>query len=526
MKKIFALIAIIAALTVTGCAKDFLETDPTDQVSTTTMLTDANGAMTSINGMYRAMYYGGWGTSWEAENGGLPAYILVFDLYAEDHVMDAMGSGWFYYDYGFMTWSDYTLTKGHSYQIWNFFYTLVANTNNIIAAEQTMAGDEEMKKYVMGQAYAIRANAYWWLANAFCFNGGPEGSDKRTTPGVPLYTEPTVPGAEGKARGTIQDVYTQINSDIDKAISYLEGTTVEQQHISHISKYAAYGLKSRFAMTQNDYDTALIFAEKAMEASSISDYTAGAPAINDATASNVIWALKLQSDQVRYSIFEHMDADCKVIYSSARHLIGNWLYDQIPAGDGRLTWWTAPLPEEEWGSAGTENGSKRSWCQKKLVFQNAVAATGDHVLMREEEMYLNAAESACHIGEYSKARTYIQALGDKRMATGYADRLATFSDSNEASETTSTPVTLLDEILLQRRIELWSEFPRIFDLQRLNMGYTRNWGEDTNHTEVVDTWADTSAGSPNFILHLPDSEFDGNKSLDRTKDQNPEYVEL
>lgn len=521
MKKIFALMAVIATLTLSGCSKDFLETDPTDQTSSATMLADANGAMTSINGMYRAMYYGGWGSGWAAENGGLPAYILVFDLYAEDHGMDGSGSGWYYYDYAYKTWTDYTHNAGHSYQVWNFFYTLVSNANNIIAAENTMSGDEEMKKYVMGQAFAIRANAYWWLANAFCFNGGAEGSAKRTTPGVPLYTEPTVPGAEGKVRGTIQDVYTQINSDIDKAISYLEGTTVERQHISHISKYAAYGLKSRFAMTQNDYATALEYAEKAMEATSISDYTSGAPAINDAAASNVIWALQIQSDQVRYSIFEHMDADSKGMYSKARHLIGNWLYDQIPEGDGRLTWWTAPLPKEEWGTAGTENGSKRSWCQKKLVFTNAVAQTGDHILMREEEMYLNAAESACHTGDYTKARTYIQALGEKRMAAGYADRLATFTDSKLASETTSTPVTLMDEILLQRRIELWGEYPRIFDLQRLNMGFSRDW-EGTNHRATLDG-INTDAGSPNFILHIPNSEFDGNKSLDRLKDQNPDF---
>lgn len=524
MKKIFALIAIIAALTVTGCAKDFLETDPTDQTSISTMLSDANSALTALNGMYRAMYYGGWGSDWEPENGGLPAYTLMFDVYAEDHVMDEQGSGWFYYDYAYWTWEDYTYTAGHQYQVWNFFYTLIANANNIIGAESTMSGDEDMKEYVMGQAYAIRANAYWWLANAFCFNGyGEDFIIQRAQKGVPIYTEPTAPGSEGKGRGTVQDVYDQINADIDKAIEYLESTEVTQQHISHINKTVAYGLKARFAMTQNDYATALEYAEKAMGTASIADFTAGASAINDSGAKNVLWALAVQADQVRYTIFEHMDADCNSTYSAARHLIGNWLYDQIPAGDGRLNWWTAPLPEEEWGTPGTTEGSRRSWCQKKIVFTNAVAQTGDHILMREEELYLAAAESACRLEQYTKARNYIQQLGEKRVAD-YKTRLDGFIDSNKYGNigTTYDPITLLDEILLQRRIELWSEFPRIFDIQRQHVSFTRMW-PDSNHVVDLDG-IDTSIDSPNFILHIPDSEFDANHNMSREEDQNPDNI--
>lgn len=524
MKKIFALIAVIAALTVSGCSKNFLETAPTDQVVGATLLSDATSALTTINGMYRCLFYGGWGSGWDDENGGLPAYILVFDLYAEDHVMDNRGSGWFFYDYEYNTWTDYQHDASHSYQIWNFCYKLIANANNVIASVPAMSGDEDMKENILGQAYAIRANAYWWLANAYCQNGGPAGDERRTSlKGVPVYTEPTTIESKGVGRGTIQHTYDRINADIDSAIVHLDEyykNGGQRLHISHINQYVAYGLKSRFAMTQNDYATALEYAEKAMAGGEILDYSGEAPAINNSAAKNVLWALEIQTDQVRYSIYEHMDADCGGTYSIARHLVGNWLYDHIPAGDGRLGWWTAPLPKDEWGDPGTSEGSKRSWCQKKLKFINPVSQTGDHVLMRAEEMVLNAAESACHIGQYQEARNLIQSLGEKRLANGYAERLAGFADAAGAySETTDEPKTLMDEILLQRRIELWGEFPRIFDLQRLDLGFIRYWDENSNHLVLLDDM-NTEARSYNFILPIPLSEFNGNKAMDSVADQN------
>src|SRR5690606_40269460 len=84
-------------------------------------------------------------------------------------------------------------------------------------------------------------------------------------PGVPLYTEPTVAGTQGKPRGTVQDVYNQANSDINKAIELLENSNVAQRHKSHIDKYVAYGLKARHALVQKDYPTALAAAQKALE---------------------------------------------------------------------------------------------------------------------------------------------------------------------------------------------------------------------------------------------------------------------
>ena len=513
MKKIFYLLTFVGLLSFSSCS-DMLDTDPTDKVSGTTIFSDAQNSLAAVNGMYRMMYKSEWGGAWEPENGGLPAYILTFDIMGEDHVMDAAGSGWFWYDYAFDTWGDYSGTAGHQYQIWNFFYSLIKNANYIIAQEDKIPGDQNLVKYVVGQAYAIRSFSYMWLVQCFQQNDP-------TKPGVPIYTEPTVAGAKGNPRGTVQQVYEQANSDIDKAITLLESSTQTQLHKSHIDKYVAYGIKARHALVQKDYTKALAFAKKAMESPAAMANFSEIARLNDATTKNVMWGLVIQTDQAigGYDIFNHMDADCRSTYSRARHLISSWLYSQIPATDARKQWWTAPISSSQWGVAGTANGSYRSWCQKKLGYKDVAASTGDHILMREEEMILIAAEAACHLQNWTEARQFVSMLGGNRDSN-YAARLAALPNSKDITpNTTGNILTLMDEILFQRRVELWSEVPRLHDLQRLGLGFKRNF-DGTNHTKLISA-INTNPKSPAFILWIPQSEFDGNESLNPSTDQNP-----
>lgn len=516
MKKIILILSLFGVLLTYSCSDSILDTDPTDQVSGTAIFADAENSLTAINGIYRLMYSGNWGSNWQAENGGLPAYILTFDLMAEDHVMDASGSGWFWYDYVYDNWGDYSSNAGHQYQIWNFFYTLIANSNYILANEGNLPGNENVANYVMGQAYAIRSFAYMWLIQVYQQNDPSK-------PGVPLYTDPTVAGTVGKPRGTVQQVYDQANSDINKAIELLENSNVTQMHKSHIDKYVAYGLKARHSLVQQDFTAALAFAEKAMDSPAAVVPFNNVKEVNNNGAANVMWGLGIQTDQAigSWDIFSHMDADSKSTYSKARHLISSWLYGQLPDTDLRRDWWTAPLPESEWGTAGTENGSKRSWTQKKLIYLEATASTGDHILMRKEEIVLMAAEAACHLGRYQDARNYLKIVG-KMRDSNYEARLAQFTDSKEYNQnTTGSLVTLMDEILFQRRVELWSEIPRLHDLQRLGLGFDRNFSGTNHTTSARIPTINTKPGSPAFILWIPQAEFDGNENMDATTDQNP-----
>lgn len=527
MKKIFAILSVIAVLGLSGCDKGFLDTDPTDRVSGTLIFSNAENALSAVNGLYRLCNLAGWGSSWTHENGGLPSVILTMDLKAEDHIMDSQGSGWFYEDYRYGTFADYSNTAGHQYQFWNMFYTIISNANYILDNKE-MEGTSSAINYAIGQAFAMRAYCYSWLIQIYQQNGGAAGSAQRDLPGVPIYTGPTVAGSPGAGRGTVQNVYDQINADIDSAIARLAATDIKQMHKSHIDLAAAYGLKARFALIEQDFPTALAAAESCLALKNHVGTASDIAQINDVSKNNVLWGIAIQTDQAlgNASVYSHMDADCKGTYSKARHLIVKWLYNQIPAGDARLAWWTGDIPEASWGEAGTANGSTRSFCQKKLVFKNAATSTGDHILLRTEEVYLTAAEAACRTNDYTKARQYLGALEDARIgAAASAARLASYTDSNTlGTDTFAAPASLLDEIILQRRIELWGEWPRIFDIQRLGLAFDRTGGLNHEPKYILKELT-SKVASANFILWIPQAEFDGNENMNAATDQNPEQGE-
>ena len=158
---------LMGCAVLTSCLDDALETAPTDSMSGTTLLANANSALIPLNGIYRSMY-----ASWSPQDNkhqsfGINSYVLTADVMGEDMIMDAQGSGWFWFDCLYNVKAQYTGSIFRSYDMWNCFYTWIANANYIIAAEETMEGNTEDVNYVIGQAYAIRAYSYFMLAQNF-----------------------------------------------------------------------------------------------------------------------------------------------------------------------------------------------------------------------------------------------------------------------------------------------------------------------------------------------------------------------
>ena len=272
------------------------------------------------------------------------------------------------------------------------------------------ASDPDLANYLFGQAYAMRAYCYLWLVQNYQQNDP-------SLPGVPIYTEPTTPESEGKGRGTVQDVYDRINEDINTAISYLENSSVQQQHPSHIDKYVAYGIKARAMMVQHNYKEAVTAAKEALKKPGVAivpfDQTI---TVNNVSNGNVMWGLEIQTDQNMsiYNIYSHLDADGGSYAEDVRHRISSWLYDQIPATDSRRAWWTDPAEVDE----ESELASYRyPHTQHKLVYQNVTTGTGDFILMRMEEMALIVAEAACHDKDYTTAREYVKMVTSSATAT-------------------------------------------------------------------------------------------------------------
>ena len=511
MRKYLYMLSAAAALTFGSACDSLMNTYPTESVGSDQIFASASSAMTAMNGIYRAMYCAEWGAAWQHENGGIMAYILASDLMGEDHIQTKSGSGWFFYDYSFGIGSDWTASYGRQGQCWNFFYTLIANANAIIAQEKNLTDDVDMAKYVVGQAYAMRAYSYLWLVQNF------QQCDP-TLPRVPVYTEPTTIESKGKGRGTVQDVYDRINEDLDEAIARLSTTGVAQQHSSHIDQFVAQGLKARALLVQKKYAEAEAAAVEALKHTTATIVPFNQTAkVNDVANDNVMWGLAIQTDQsiANAGVYAHIDADAGTTYSDGTQFqISAWLYDSMPETDARRAWWTGHIPEEEQ----KPKSSKIPYTQVKMVYKDVTLGTGDYILMRMEEMALIAAEAACHQEKYADAKKYVSMVTSNRDSN-YEAELAKYAESNQYQAETSTRLlTLMDYILYQRRIELWGEVSRVHDLNRLGLGVVRSYEyEANNHTAPYDI----EAAAPDLIYAIPMSEFEGNDALDVEKDQNP-----
>ena len=338
---------------------DELETQPTDKVSGSQIFGSAENAESAINGTYRLLYTAGWSSSWSSENCGQTAIQLLADLMAEDHLMHEQGQGWFYEDYRLNVHGDYSNKAGRSYSIWNFYYTVISNLNYIIAEDGKLTGDSDLAKSIVGQAYALRAYCYFYLIQLYqqTYIG------HENAPGVPLYTEPTVAGTEGKTRGTVQDVYDKINSDLTEAVGRLQG--LPQSHISHIDYYVAKGIQARVCLVQHNYKEAAKAAEDALTKPGLSLVTVKALGGNNSVkVSDVMWGLEISTDQTSgyAGFFSHMDADAAGMYGSkARQCISSGLYNLLSNTDERKTkWFRGALEKDEAGN------SKVSYCQLKF----------------------------------------------------------------------------------------------------------------------------------------------------------------
>ena len=100
MKKIFKymIVGLVACTTLSSCLESSLDTNPTDSMSGSGLLANANAALVPLNGLYRSMYSAWSPTDNTHQCFGISAYNLMADVMGEDMIMAAMGSGWFWYD--------------------------------------------------------------------------------------------------------------------------------------------------------------------------------------------------------------------------------------------------------------------------------------------------------------------------------------------------------------------------------------------------------------------------------------------
>ncbi|MDO5978589.1 RagB/SusD family nutrient uptake outer membrane protein [Flavivirga spongiicola] len=497
MKKI--IISFIGALAVlfcmTACEKDYLDTVPTDQVSSAVAVLTTDNALTALNGIHRALYteYGSQG------RGGAGAFNIHIDEAGEDHVFNR--SNW---THSYRWRPNSEPDNAYNTTNWKMFYQWVANANVLINGVDNATGEQADRDAVKGQALVYRAFCHFHLVrlwgNRYEIGGG------NSQLGVPLKLDNSI---DPIARNTVEEVYTQINKDLDEAIVLLNGYA--RKNKSHFNANVAKGLKARVALTQGNWSVAAQFAAEARAGFILMDaatYAQGFQIFSE-TNSEFMWASQIQEDQNtgndawgNYGAFISRNFSSSAIRGNPRS-INNLLYDMISATDIRKTLWDPTgqhlnLPD---GVSLLSSHKRFPYTNQKFIAVSNGDSRVDVPMMRAAEMYLIEAEALARNNQDGLAA---QALYDMVITRDSAYTLST-----------NTGQALIDEIMVQRRVELWGEGFRWYDLKRLNLPLDRTGSnQSTTYTNGI---MQVPVGDNRWTWPIPQDEIDANPLID----QNP-----
>jgi hypothetical protein len=420
------------------------------------------------------------------------AILHATDMMSEDIVMSPLH--WFNYDYlhDNRAW-DYRRTN----VIWRYFYTAISSANNVLGMTSAESDSKDVLA-LRGQALALRAFSYFYLVQLYQ-HVYPVVNSGTDLPGVPLYYAGNEEQESITARASVKTILAQIEDDLTTAVANLEGWTRNSKN--QIDYNVANGLLARYYLLTEQWTNAIDAAQKARTGYPImSNIYDGFMNIGN---TEWLWGFdhNAETTTLYASFFSHISnltGGYAGLNYAARY-IDKRLYESIPATDGRKKWFQdvsdpRPAPTEvAKNDDGTDAAVSWNLDLANIKFGFNGAFTMDYLYMRASELALIEAEALAHLGRGGEAATLLKnELLSKRDPSW-----------NQASVT-------VDDVHLQRRIELWGEGFATFDLKRLNKGIDRTYS-GTNHYSSAQF--KINAGDKRWIYQIPQSEIQENPDI-------------
>ena len=487
---------MIALAGLTSCSESFLDTEYTNHLDEEAAA-EAAGKNPDVflNGMWSWMVTYSQTGSGAHDDFGYMGSLHATDMMSEDIVMAS--SHWFNYDHQLdNNQQSYRRVRCH----WLNYYTMIAKANEIISLYPN-GGETVEAKGLIGQAQAIRGLSYLHLIQLYQFASNEDGTVNASAPGVPLmYTEADGYTAEEiaafKGRNTVGEVMAQIEKDLTAAVENLEAG-YKRPNKNYIDANVANGILARYYLLANKWQEAADAANKARQGYSMMPATAAGLYDGFVTMNNSEWMwgfAHTTETQTTYASFFSMISNIAPGYAGigyAPRLIDARLYDLIPETDARKAWFNGPEGAEQETDAA-------SLPYANVKFGHVSDWTENYMYMRAAEMVLIEAEAYAHMNNGAKAAEVLKVLMDARQP-GW----------NKASVS-------VDDVYLQRRIELWGEGHAYYDLKRLNKGIDRTY-EGNNYMPGYDI--KVPARDTRWIYQIPLAEIQENDLINE-EDQN------
>ncbi len=333
--------------------------------------------------------------------------------------------------------------SGHNYEqdLWYSGYIVINMTNGIINAEfDAPAGVAAEYQQILGEAHALRGLAYFDMvkmyAQHYTFSAGA------SHPGVPIVLESDVTNLPSRA--TVAEVYAQAVSDLEQGISMM---TQVRDGPYMVTRNAARALLSRIYLYMEDYSNAVAMADAVINTGDYALVTGQAYVDQFVTggSSEAIFELA-------YNDTDNQGSDCFGCMYTANgygdYLPAMDLLNLIPDGDIR------------WGMFTVDPLLTGIYAAHRVTKWPTPQQTDNVPVIRLSEVYLNRAEANARLGNDAAAQADLNTIRQRGLAS--------------APDVTATGQALIDEILIERRIELGYEGHRIHDLMRNKQDFVRD----------------------------------------------------
>lgn len=337
-----------------------------------------------------------------------PAYLL--EMYS-DNTDDCVNPSWSEasrFQAQAYKWEDITETfeEESPQELWNRHYLAIASAN---AAIDLIEGKGSPAEYTeqLGEALLCRAYAMFQLSTVFCKAYNPATAS--TDLGLPYPTHPEKVVGTVYTRGTMEDLYGQIDKDLQRGLPLVSSNYSKPKF--HFNTDAAKAFAARFYLYKGDFAKAITYATEVLGA----DPTAKARDWDAYAALNM-------NGQIRPEAWVSADEKCnfllQTVYSEWGAISGPYLYGDKYAHSYRITYDEDIASKGPFGAANS-TFKQRVWSNTSLanLFHRKVPyefeytdlqagigfAHAEYAVFTTEQLLLERAEAYALSGELQKA---------------------------------------------------------------------------------------------------------------------------
>lgn len=337
-----------------------------------------------------------------------PAYLL--EMYS-DNTDECVNPSWSEasrFQAQAYNWEDITETGEDEspQELWNRHYIAIASAN---AAIDLIEGKGSPAEYTeqLGEALLCRAYAMFQLSTVFCKAYNPATAS--TDLGLPYPTHPEKVVGTVYTRGTMEDLYGQIDKDLQRGLPLVSSNYSKPKF--HFNTEAAKAFAARFYLYKGDFAKAITYATEVLGA----DPTAKARDWDAYKALNM-------NQQIRPEAWVSADEKCnfllQTVYSEWGAISGPYRFGDKYAHSYRITYDEDIASKGPFGAANS-TFKQRVWSNTALakLFHRKVPyefeytdlqagigfAHAEYAVFTTEQLLLERAEAYALSGELQKA---------------------------------------------------------------------------------------------------------------------------